>query len=111
METGHAACGAHSLAEAYNNLTNKSRGYGIPPADAARIIQHATRDFNVIALTPTETLQTLDDASLHGIIGAMIYDALLLACARKANAKIIYTSNVKHFRRIAPDLAAIIVEP
>ncbi len=48
---------------------------------------------------------------MHGFVGPLIYDALLLACARKINARSIYTSNVKHFRRIAPDLASRIVEP
>ncbi len=41
----------------------------------------------------------------------MIYDALILACARKVNATRIYTLDIKHSRRIAPDLAARIVEP
>jgi predicted nucleic acid-binding protein len=41
----------------------------------------------------------------------MIYDALLLACARKANADRIYTWNLRHFRALAPDLAERIVAP
>ncbi len=43
--------------------------------------------------------------------GAIIYDALILACARKARAEVIYTWNVKHFRLVAPDLSDRIVEP
>ncbi len=38
----------------------------------------------------------------EGHTGAMIYDALILACARKAKANRIYTLDSKHFRRIAP---------
>ena len=41
----------------------------------------------------------------------MIYDAIILAYARKIRATAIYTHNVKHFQRIAPDLANIIREP
>jgi len=41
----------------------------------------------------------------------MIYDALLLACARKCGADVIYTFNTDHFVRIAPDLAERIQAP
>jgi predicted nucleic acid-binding protein len=41
----------------------------------------------------------------------MIYDALLLACARKAAAERIYTWNERHFKLVAPDLAERIVAP
>jgi predicted nucleic acid-binding protein len=53
----------------------------------------------------------LEAAASHGLVGAIIYDALLIACARKAEAKWIFTNNHKHFRRIAPDLASRIIEP
>jgi predicted nucleic acid-binding protein len=41
----------------------------------------------------------------------MIFDALLLACARKSHAERIYTWNEKHFRMVAPDLADRITNP
>lgn len=41
----------------------------------------------------------------------MIYDALILACARKVKADRIYTHNLKHFRQLAPDLTASIMAP
>jgi predicted nucleic acid-binding protein len=43
--------------------------------------------------------------------GGIIYDALILACARKVQAERIYTWNVKHFQMVAPDLAGRIVTP
>jgi predicted nucleic acid-binding protein len=43
--------------------------------------------------------------------GGIIYDALLIACARKIDAERIYTWNVRHFQMVAPDLAERIVEP
>jgi AbrB family looped-hinge helix DNA binding protein len=43
--------------------------------------------------------------------GTMIYDSLLLACARKISADVIYTFNIKHFIRAAPDLADPIQTP
>jgi predicted nucleic acid-binding protein len=46
-----------------------------------------------------------------GLAGGIVFDALLLACARKVDAERIYTWNVRHFRMVAPDLAERIVTP
>jgi predicted nucleic acid-binding protein len=46
-----------------------------------------------------------------GPAGGIIYDALLLACARKCKADRIYTFNERHFTRIAPDVAVRIQAP
>jgi predicted nucleic acid-binding protein len=46
-----------------------------------------------------------------GLPGGQVYDALLLACARKSGADAIYTWNLKHFRQLAPDLAKRIRTP
>jgi predicted nucleic acid-binding protein len=111
LSKGGGACAAHTLAEVFNILTRRSAGYGMPPLDASIIVAHAARTYRLISLTGAETARTIEEAARDGHAGGMIFDALLIACARKANARFIYTSNVKHFRRIAPDLAARIVEP
>jgi predicted nucleic acid-binding protein len=110
LRSGGRACAAHSLAETYNTLTRVTT-YPVPPADAARIIEDLSRTFKVVTLTARETVTAIEDAAMQGLAGPLIYDALLLACARKINARSIYTYNVRHFRRIAPDLASRIVEP
>jgi predicted nucleic acid-binding protein len=69
--------------------------------------QHTT----VISLDEREYFETIDALSRRGMTGAVVYDALLLACARKVRAERIYTWNVRHFRAIAPDLAEKIVTP
>lgn len=69
-------CGAHSLAELYSSLTLTAR----------EILRHRR-------------------AADAGLSGGIIYDALLLACARKSGAGVIYTFNIKHVSRVAPDLA------
>ncbi len=107
---GRGACSAHTLAEAYTTLTRPNR-YGIPPSDAARIIETISKTFKIVSLTPADYVRTIEAAALLGLPGPIIYDALLMACARKINAKTIYTHNIKHFRLVAPDLAARIVEP
>jgi predicted nucleic acid-binding protein len=111
LAKGGGACAAHTLAEVYNTLTRHSSGYGIPTVDASIIVRHAAMTYRLITLTGAERARTIEDAAKDGMAGAMIFDALLIACARKAGAKFIYTSNVRHLRRIAPDLAARIVEP
>jgi predicted nucleic acid-binding protein len=111
LQHGGGACAAHSLAEVYNTLTNDRKGYSVPPADAARILQHASKTYTFVALTAKETLQAIENIALQGLRGSIIYDALLLACARKIDAKAIYTNNIRHFRLIAPDLASRILLP
>jgi predicted nucleic acid-binding protein len=56
-------------------------------------------------------MRALERAATDELQGGIVYDALLMACARKIEARWIFTNNYKHFRRVAPDLAARIVEP
>jgi predicted nucleic acid-binding protein len=108
---GGGACAAHTLAEVYSNLTRFPRGYGIAPLDALHILEHIRETFHIVALTPRETLLTIEACAELDLRGAIVYDALLIACARKIKARHIYTHNIKHFRLVAPDLTSIIVEP
>jgi predicted nucleic acid-binding protein len=74
-------------------------------------VTNMVRHTTVIPLESREYLETIDAISQRGLSGSMVYDALLLACARRAKAKLIYTWNLRHFRAVAPDLAAKIVTP
>jgi predicted nucleic acid-binding protein len=65
----------------------------------------------VVPLTVDEYATTIRNAARFQQSGGTIFDALLLACARKVHAEQIYTWNEKHFRMIAPDLADRIVTP
>jgi predicted nucleic acid-binding protein len=111
LASSGGACSAHTLAEAYTNLTRLSGGYGRAPQDALVVLEYVQRTFTLVTLTPRETMKAIESLAGLGLPGAIDYDALLIACARKVNACWIYTSNVKHFRRVAPDLASRIVEP
>jgi predicted nucleic acid-binding protein len=104
------SCSAPTLAETYNTLTRPTL-YGIPAYAAVKILEEVAQAFTLISLTTKEILSTLEDASTKNLIGPLVFDALLMACARKAGATAIYTSNTRDFRKIAPDLAAIIQEP
>ena len=111
LAAGNGACSAHSLAETYNNLTRPSRGYGRTPGDTLRVIEYVRDSFALVTLTPREVVKAIEGVARLGLRGGMVYDALLMACARKIGAVAIYTFNVKHFRRVAPDLADRIFEP
>jgi len=105
------ACGAHSLAEIYANLSVVKGGRQQRPETALRLVEQIASRMMVVALSPEEYLTAIRDAAKLRIAGGTIYDALLLKCARKVNADRIYTWNVRHFQLVAPDLAARIVTP
>lgn len=64
-----------------------------------------------IALTSHEYLRSLKRIAEEGTAGGQVYDALLLACARKYNPDRIYSLNQRHFGALAPDLADRIAAP
>ncbi len=111
LKGGLASCSAHSLAESFNTLTSHRRGYGLDPGEAAGILNDVASSFKLVTLSQREVLRTIEDTALLGLAGAIIYDALIVACARKVDARRIYAMNVKYFRQVAPDLTAHIVEP
>ncbi len=111
VEQRDGACAAHTLAELFATLTRLPVPYRLPASDALRIVQHTSERFTVVDLTSAEYLATLHRFVELKLTGAMVYDALILASARKCHATRIYTLNRKHFRTAAPDLASRIVEP
>lgn len=104
-------CSAHSLAELFNVLSGRPFPLRLSPSDAAKVAAHVARRFTTISLTASEYVQTVEELARLGHSGGMIYDALILACARKARATRIYTLNQRHFRMIARDLSSRIIEP
>ena len=68
--------------------------------------------FSVVPLSARDYRKTLEDAAAQGVVGGKVYDALLLAAARKSEATRIYTFNVSHFQSLADgDLRQRIVSP
>ena len=110
LRAEHTSCAAHTLAETYNTLT-RTKPYGLPPFAAIKVVEQASKDFTLISLSPEELYQTIEEAAQNNHAGPIIFDCLLIACARKVHATAIYTSNTKDFRKIAHDLASIIHEP
>jgi predicted nucleic acid-binding protein len=107
----NSSCDAHTLAEVYSNLTGMRPPHRFRPEQAAVVVDGFRAKFRCVELTADEVLNTARGIAGLGLMGGIIYDALLLTCARKVNAERIYTWNVRHFRIVAPDLAGRIVEP
>lgn len=106
-----AACSVHSLAEIFAVTTGMPRDYKVAPEDAWLFLRQVSERCQLITLNAQEYLGALDMIVHKQHKGGIIYDALLLACARKAKADRILTWNLKHFRMLAPDLADRIVTP
>jgi predicted nucleic acid-binding protein len=107
----NTACGLHSLAETFSTLSGMPKPMRFPPAAALQIIEQTRQRMTIIALTEREYAATFQSVTDAGLGGGIVYDALLLQCARKVQAKKIYTWNVNHFRLGAPDLASRIFAP
>jgi hypothetical protein len=57
----------------------------------------------IIALSLGHYFETVRIAAEHGLTAGQSTNALLLATARKVEAKNVYTWNIRHFQGIAPD--------
>ncbi|MFZ0662616.1 MAG: PIN domain-containing protein [Acidobacteriaceae bacterium] len=110
---GHnaAVCGAHSLTEFYAVMTWLPRPYRLEPDQALLCIEQIAQHVQVIALQAQEYLSEARHAAAGKVTGGRFYDALLLACARKASPDRILTWNKHRFTALAPDLADRIVTP
>ncbi len=108
---GGGVCAAHSLAEAFSICTRVPLPYRFTPEEALAVVEQTSRTFRLVALTAVELVATIADLARRNLAGGMIYDAPLLACARKMDAETIYTFDTKHFKQIAPDLAERITRP
>lgn len=105
-----ACCAAHSLAEVYSVLT-RLPGSRLSGEQALLFLGDIEERLTAVALDSREYFSTIRESAAAGIVGGMLYDALLARCARKAGAEVIYTWNVQHFRRLGPEVASRIKTP
>lgn len=105
------ACGSHSLAEVYAVLSRLPGGRRQRPEFAGILVEQIASKMSVVPLSVEEYREVIRDAAQARIAGGAVFDALLLACARKVAAKRIYTWNLRHFQMLAPDLAERVVTP
>ncbi len=94
----------HGLAEFYSVLTRAPFSPRVHPAEAGRFLEdNIAPHFELVTLSGDDYKQVLNASAKAGLVGGVVYDALHLRCARKAECDRIYTFNVKDFRAIAPD--------
>jgi predicted nucleic acid-binding protein len=104
-------CGAHSLAEVYSTLTRMPGKHRISAEQAMLFIGSIRNRLSLIALTGNEYADALQAASVLGIVGGGIYDAMLAHCALKAKAETIYTWNTRHYALCGRQIVAILQAP
>jgi predicted nucleic acid-binding protein len=109
LSPAETRCGAHTLAEVYAVLTRLPKPHRLRPDEALFFVDKGVERAEGVALTAGEYHATVRKAVADGVPGGNVCDALLLACARKANADVVYTWNLGHFRGASPDWAERIV--
>jgi predicted nucleic acid-binding protein len=81
-------------------------------SDEAMLFLGNIRDrLSLVALTEAEYFEIVEASAAAAVTGGGIYDAVLAHCALKAGAKTIYTWNVKHFKRLGPEIAKRVTTP
>ena len=91
-----------NLTEFWQNAT-KATSYGLPVADADRLVADFLRDFTFL-LDPTGTLAVWRRLVVsHGIRGTLVHDARLAATALAAGVPAVLTFNTGDFARFAAD--------
>jgi len=83
----------------------------IAPDQALLFLEQLRERVTIVPLSENDYLETARKAAQLALTGGRIYDALLLATARKVDAKHVYTWNMRHFQQIAPELERRIRTP
>jgi predicted nucleic acid-binding protein len=97
-------CGAHSLAEVFATLTRMPGKHRISGDQAMLFVGSIRERLSLIALDGFEYVNVLESSTALGIVGGGIYDALLARCAIKAQAKTIYTWNLRHYAQCGTEV-------
>lgn len=92
---------APALIETYSVLTRLPPPYRLRPADALALMEGNWSQAEVAALAGTEIWPLLRGLPEPGIAGGSTYDAVVAACARKAEVDAILTWDVDDFERVA----------
>jgi predicted nucleic acid-binding protein len=106
-----AYCAAHSLAEVYASLTRLPGKYRAAPEQAILCLETVQERLTVIALEVEEYVAAIREAAGMGIEGGTLYDALLGACAIKAQADVLYTWNTRDFQRLGASVSRRVRTP
>ncbi len=111
LGTDQGLVASHTLAELYAVLTRLPLRPAIPPQVALRLIEENLEGFQVVALSPRDYKSVLRRLSGLGLTGGAVYDALIAQAALKSKAERLLTLNPSHFRRLGPDVDALVAVP
>ena len=104
-------CAAHTMAEFYSVMSSLPLRPKIMPEQALLLVTNLMERLNLVTLSANEYRSTISSCAEAGLPGGIVYDALIMACARKVAADVVYTFNVRHFSRVAPDWAGRVHVP
>ena len=104
-------CGAHSLLEVYSTLTRMPGKHRISGEQGMLFITSIRERLTLVSLNADEYVGMLQRFTSIGIVGGVIYDALLAACALKAKAESLFTWNIRHYGQFGPEVAGILKTP
>jgi len=110
-QISQAGCAAHSLAEVYATVTRLPGKHRASGEQAVRFLEAIEERFSPVVLNVSEYRAAIRDASGLGVVGGLLYDAIIGACARKARAEVIYSWNTQHFLRLGPEIASRVHSP
>ncbi len=103
---------SHTYAELYAVLTTLPIKPRISPSIAWRLInENITSIAQCISLTAVEYKSTIKRLSENGLIGGIVYDAIVTKVAQKAKVDQILTFNVEHFKKTCFEKSIEIIEP
>ena len=92
----------HLIAELFNNLSKQPR-MPTPLAVINTVVRDLAKRYTGVELTMNDYLLAIDRCTKLGLRGGVIYDALHFQAAIKANVDIIYTGNLRDFKRLMTD--------
>ncbi|MGH9609629.1 MAG: PIN domain-containing protein, partial [Bryobacteraceae bacterium] len=104
-------CGAHSLVEVYATLTRMPGKHRISSEQAMLFIGNIRERLKIIALSEQEYDDALAESAARGIVGGVVYDAMLARCALNAKAETIYSWNVRHYSQCGPEVVSRLKTP
>jgi predicted nucleic acid-binding protein len=101
IAAGEIVClSTHVYAELFANLTRFPRGRRIHPKEAVVSLTKLTEAVRVVDLGRKDYEAALHRCAQLELISGIIYDALHLQAAVKAEADAFYTSNLRDFQRL-----------
>ena len=84
-----AACGMHTVAEAYAAMTVLPVKPMIPPEQAVLFVEEVRKRLTLVSLNEDEYFETIRKTAEQGFTSGRVYDPLLLRCAANVKAQII----------------------